>query len=70
MKRIAPCLMALAVLLAACVPAERLRQEQVDQARLTAQRQEHDSNEKCSQIAMPGTPEHLACRLGAAQPAK
>lgn len=60
-----------AFLLCACVPAQKLSQEQGDQARLNAQLQERAADEKCSQAAMPGTPEHMACRLGVAPaPAK
>ena len=65
MKRVACSLAALSLALCACVPAARLKQDQADQARFNAQLQERDRNEKCSQTAMPGTPEHMACRLGA-----
>jgi starvation-inducible outer membrane lipoprotein len=57
------CLTACALLLSACVNPQKLQQGRADVAKFQAQRQEQDSNAQCSQTAMPGTPQHLACRL-------
>lgn len=50
-------------LLCGCVPPQKIEQVQADAAKVEAQRKERESIERCAQIAAPGTPQHLACRL-------
>jgi hypothetical protein len=57
--------LACVLLLSGCVPHQKLQQEQVDAARYRAQLGERESSQQCSEVAMPGTTEHLVCRLGA-----
>ena len=52
-----------ALLLSGCVSPQKIQKTQADAAQYDAQLQARRSNEECSQTAMPGTPEHLACRL-------
>ena len=58
-------LIAGSLLLAACVPVQKIKQEEADQAKLHVERQERDAYDKCTQTLMPGSTEHLACRMGA-----
>jgi hypothetical protein len=58
--------LACVLLLAACVPAQKLQKEQADEARYKTERQERESSDKCTAADMPGTLEHMECRLGVA----
>jgi hypothetical protein len=51
------------LLLAGCVSPDKVQKTRADAAQFDAELQARRSNEQCSQTAMPGTPEHLACRL-------
>ncbi len=55
-----------AFFLCGCVSPQKIQKEGADQARLNAELKERESAEKCSEAAMPGTPEHMECRLGIA----
>ena len=59
-------LAACALLLCVCVSPQKIQKEGADQARLNAELQERESADKCSNAIMPGTPEHMECRLGIA----
>jgi outer membrane murein-binding lipoprotein Lpp len=52
-----------ALLLAGCVSPEKVQKTRMDAAQFDAELQARKSNAQCSETAMPGTPEHLACRL-------
>ncbi|HWC63331.1 MAG TPA: hypothetical protein VG501_06900 [Rhizomicrobium sp.] len=56
-------LVVLLIVLAGCVDPRKIEKTQADAAAFNAQRQARDANEQCSQTAMPGTVEHLNCRL-------
>jgi hypothetical protein len=58
----APCL-CLALILSACVAPQKISKTQQDRARFDQQQSERSANENCNQNAVPGTPQHLACRL-------
>lgn len=64
--RRAALLAACALLLCGCVSPQKIQKEGADQARLNAELQERKSADKCSNAIMPGTPEHMECRLGIA----
>jgi outer membrane murein-binding lipoprotein Lpp len=57
------CVVACGLLLAGCVAPQKLQKVQADAAQYDTALQARKSNAQCSQMAMPGTPEHLACRL-------
>ena len=59
-------LAACALLLCDCVSPQKIQKEGADQARLNAELQERESADKCSNAIMPGTAEHMECRLGIA----
>jgi hypothetical protein len=63
-------LAAAALLLAGCVNPQKLERGKADVAKFEAQRQERASEAQCDETAMPGTPEHLACRLAKSGHAK
>lgn len=54
------------LILCGCVSPQKIQQEGADQARLNAELKERESADKCTEAAMPGTPEHMECRLGIA----
>jgi hypothetical protein len=56
-------LIVLLFVLAGCVDPRKVEKTQADAATFNAQRQARDANQECSQTAMPGTVEHLNCRL-------
>jgi hypothetical protein len=58
--------LASALVLSACVNPQKLKQEDADQSRLNAELRERESADKCTNAIMPGTPEHMECRLGIA----
>jgi starvation-inducible outer membrane lipoprotein len=53
----------LALILSGCVAPKKIQQERADQAMFGAQLRDREANDRCSETAMPGTPQHLACRL-------
>jgi hypothetical protein len=59
---LAPCL-CLVLILPACVAPQKISKTQQDKARFDQEQSERSANENCNQDAMPGTPQHLACRL-------
>ena len=65
-SRRAALLAACAFLLCGCVSPQKIQKEGADQARLNPELQERESADKCTNAAMPGTPEHMECRLGIA----
>ena len=60
---------AAALILCGCVTPQRIKQEQQDQARYSAEKSERAAYNKCTNEAMPGTLQHFACRLSAKQSA-
>ena len=57
-------LLAAALLVCGCVSPQKIQKTGADQARLNAELKERESAGKCSEAAMPGTVEHMECRLG------
>jgi starvation-inducible outer membrane lipoprotein len=57
---------ACALLLCGCAPSlpQKLKQVQQDQQTYSAAARERATADQCSQTSIPGTTEHLACRLG------
>ena len=60
--------MACALLLCGCTPSfqQKLKQEQADQTAYGVESHERASADQCNRVAVPGTTEHMACRLGIA----
>jgi starvation-inducible outer membrane lipoprotein len=52
-----------ALLLSACVSPQKIEKTESDAAAYKAARQAREADQQCSQTALPGTPQHLACRL-------
>lgn len=52
-----------ALLLSGCVSPQKLQKTQTDAAQFDAALQARRSNEQCSETAMPGTIQHLSCRM-------
>ena len=63
LRRILPA--ALLLLLAGCALPQTIRKTEQDKARLDQQQNERDVNAQCNQGAMPGTVQHMACRMSA-----
>ena len=59
---------AITLLLAGCVSPQKIEKTQEDAQTFAAERQARDANQQCSETAMPGTVEHLACRLAKTNP--
>lgn len=51
------------LLLCSCIAPQKIQKTRADAAEVRAQSQARADNQQCSQIAMPGTPKHLACML-------
>jgi outer membrane murein-binding lipoprotein Lpp len=62
MTRLAP-FAALILCLAGCVSPQKIDKTRADMDTFNAERQARDANQQCSETAMPGTVEHLACRM-------
>jgi outer membrane murein-binding lipoprotein Lpp len=58
------------LMLCGCVAPQKIQKTQADAAEVQAQSKARADYEQCSQTAMPGTPEHLACRLARANAGK
>jgi starvation-inducible outer membrane lipoprotein len=64
---------AMALVLSGCVLPQKISQTEQDAARYRAEESEKAAYEKCTADSMPGTMQHLACRMSAeksATPAK
>lgn len=57
----------LALTLCACVAPRKITQLQQDKARYDQQQSERAVNDRCNEEAMPGTPQHFACRMSGAK---
>jgi outer membrane murein-binding lipoprotein Lpp len=57
-------LAACSLILCGCIAPQKIQKTQADAAEVEAQSRARADYERCSQQAMPGTPEHLACVLG------
>jgi hypothetical protein len=59
----APLFIAVFFMLAGCVEPQKVEKARADAAAFQAERQAREATRQCSETAMPGTTEHLACRL-------
>jgi hypothetical protein len=49
--------------LAGCISPQKIEKTRADATTFAVERQARDANQQCSETAMPGTVEHLTCRL-------
>jgi outer membrane murein-binding lipoprotein Lpp len=57
------CAAACVLVLCGCIAPQKIQKTRADAAEVRAQARARADYEQCTQQAMPGTPEHLACLL-------